>query len=149
VVYVEADEVIERADLLSPMARVREILMPAPKTEPPKAKGGGLDRATDEKLRRGQMKIEGRIDLHGLNQVEAQEDLTDFILRSNERGRRCVLVITGKGARSAEQGGVLRRKVPEWLGLAPLNALVLQHYPAKPQHGGAGAFYVLLRRKKN
>ena len=145
--YAQGEEG-EDADI-SFMEQVREIL-PLPVKKPvPAHKGGGLDRATDEKLRRGQMKIVGRIDLHGLTQVEAQEELTDFILRSYERGRRCVLVITGKGARHGETGGVLKRKGPESLGLSPLKDLVLQSHPAKPQHGGAGALYVLLRRNKN
>ena len=132
-----------------PQQKVRETaLPPKPKPEKKSLPGVGLDRRTDERLRKGQMKIEGRIDLHGLNQGEAHEALQGFIQRAYRSGKRCVLVITGKGARSVEEGGVLRKRVPGWLAAAPLDALILKTYTAKPKDGGQGALYVLLRRKR-
>lgn len=123
-------------------------LSPKAKTPPQKAPGQGLDRRTAERLRRGQMKIEARLDLHGMNQADAHAALRHFLLDGYDQGRRCVLVITGKGTRSPEEGGVLRRKVPQWLELEPLQALVLLACPARPGDGGAGALYVLLRRRR-
>lgn len=112
----------------------------------------GLDRRSADRLRRGQMAIEGRLDLHGLRQAEAQEQLTRFLLRGYQDGRRCVLVITGKGVRSspspAGEAGILRRMVPYWLQMPPLAPLILSHCPARPKDGGDGAFYILLRRKR-
>lgn len=116
----------------------------------------GLDRRSAERLRKGQMTIEGRLDLHGLRQNEAQERLTTFLLRGYHDGRRCVLVITGKGSRNAgtsgydgkSETGVLRRLVPYWLQMPPLAPLILSHSPARPKDGGEGAFYILLRRKR-
>ena len=107
------------------------------------------DRRTAEKLKRGQMQIEAVLDLHGLRQHEARDHLQRFLGDSFRSGKRCVLIITGKG--SIMQGGdrgVLRRMFPVWLSELPLSEIVLQHAQAKPKDGGAGAFYVLLRRPK-
>ncbi len=113
------------------------------------------DKRTVERLRRGKMPIDGRIDLHGLRQHEAYDALQGFILHSYTQGKRCVLVITGKGVQRSgnaplydQKIGVLRQKTPEWLGDAPLRSLVLQVCVARPQHGGEGALYVLLRRNR-
>lgn len=114
-------------------------------TMPPAPAGAGLDRRSDRKLRQGKMEIDGRIDLHGMNREQAYEALGAFLRRGQDRGWRCVLVITGKG-RGGDRPGVLRRAVPEWLGVPPLAHYVLRHYPARAQHGGDGALYVLLRR---
>ncbi len=124
---------------------------------PPKSPGRGLDKRTDERLRRGQMEIEARLDMHGMNQKEAQATLEQFIARCYQQGRRCVLVITGKGKFQKDQGewfenisapGILRARFAEWVEVAPLRDMILQHYPARPKDGGDGAFYVLLRRKR-
>ena len=103
-----------------------------------------VDARTLQRFKRGQMDIEGMIDLHGFGQAEAHEALRRFIVASQAQGRRCVLVITGKG--HAGKPGVLRARVPEWL--AEMIGPVLKIAPAKPNHGGHGAFYVLIRRKR-
>jgi len=92
------------------------------------------------------MPIEARLDLHGMTQDEAHRALDRFIPAMREDGRRAVLIITGKGTR--EGGGVLRQAVPRWLDEARLRPHVLAIEEARPQHGGAGALYVLLRRKR-
>jgi DNA-nicking Smr family endonuclease len=110
----------------------------------------GLDRRTAERLRRGEMPIEARLDLHGLRQGEAQDRLVRFLLESYASGRRCVLVITGKGNRFSpeQEAGILRRMLPVWLGMMPLAPIILAHAPAKARDGGSGAFYILLRRQR-
>jgi DNA-nicking Smr family endonuclease len=120
----------------------------------------GLDRRTAERLRRGQIPIEARIDLHGQTQQEAHRALAAFITGAHKAGRRCVLVITGKGGpsgarRERDEGvmpdrerGILRRAVPRWLNEPDLRPLILGFAQAQPAHGGAGAVYVLLRRKR-
>ena len=102
-----------------------------------------LDRRSDDRLRRGRMTIGARLDLHGMTLAQAQPRLRQFLIRAQGTGLRCVLVITGKGR---EGEGVIRQSLPRWLGDEPLRGIVLRHYPAKPKDGGAGAFYVLLRR---
>ncbi|WP_207485351.1 Smr/MutS family protein [Arenibaculum pallidiluteum] len=105
----------------------------------------GIDRRTDERLRRGRLDIDARIDLHGMSQDEAHGALVGFLLRCWSDQRRTVLVITGKGQRG---GGILRSAVPRWLNEAPLRPLVLTVKHAQPRHGGEGALYVLLKRRR-
>lgn len=130
-------------------------LKPVAAAEDASSHTGGLDRRTAERLRRGQMPIEGVLDLHGLRQAEAQQQLTRFLLSGHHAGRRCVLVITGKGGRKnddadglGDPGGVLRRMLPLWLDMNPLRPIILDHAPARPKDGGGGAFYILLRRQR-
>ena len=117
---------------------------PAEAVGPPA--GSGLDRRTEMRLTRGQMRIEARIDLHGMTQVQARTALAAFIAESHARGRRCVLVITGKG--SLNKPSVIKQNVPAWLAEAPVAAMVLKSVQAQPKDGGAGAVYVLLRRRR-
>jgi DNA-nicking Smr family endonuclease len=108
---------------------------------------GGVDRATVERLKHGQVAVEARIDLHGMDQRAAFASLMGFIETSSRAGRRALLIITGKGA-PREGGGVLRRNAPNWLMASPLAGRILTIQPAHTRHGGEGAFYVLLRRKR-
>jgi DNA-nicking Smr family endonuclease len=109
----------------------------------------GLDKATAERLRRGELPIEARLDLHGLTQVQAHESLQRFLAVSQAQQRRCVLVITGKGFRAKDgqvQTGILRATVPRWLNEAPNRGRILGFAAARDRHGGGGALYVLLKR---
>ena len=107
----------------------------------------GIDRANAERLKRGMHKIEARLDLHGMTQAEAHQALTAFIRVSRDAGRRCVLVITGRGL-GPNGTGVLKSAVPRWLAEPELRRQVLATAAAQPRHGGAGAAYVLLRRRR-
>lgn len=127
------------------------------KKPPVPAPGSGLDGRSQTRLRRGQMAIEARLDLHGLTQAQAHEALDSFLARTQDQGKRCVLVVTGKGGKAAEdpdnmfadkRTGVLRSSVPRWLGEGANRARVLSFNTAQPRHGGDGALYVLLRRRR-
>ena len=107
----------------------------------------GIDRANAERLKRGRHPVEARLDLHGKTQAEAHHALAAFIHGSSEAGRRCVLVITGRGL-GPTGPGVLRSAVPRWLEEAGLRQKILAVAPAQPRDGGAGAFYLLLRRQR-
>ena len=85
-----------------------------------------------------------RIDLHGLNQDEARSELIIFLEDCVRRDVRHV-IITGKGAMG---DGILRRRVPEWLGEAPLRPIVAGISEAHRRHGGDGALYVALKRRE-
>jgi len=104
----------------------------------------GVDHRTADRLRRGRYPVEGSLDLHGMTQAEAHRALSGFLAGARAAGRRCVLVITGHGRLS---GGVLKAAAPRWLAEPGLRVHVLTIAPARPQHGGAGALYVLLRRR--
>ena len=145
------------APVSRPVDRLAELLRTVPQKErgkvtvqlAPSALGrvAGVDKRTDEKVRKGRMGIDGRIDLHGMTQSEAHHALTGFIRRSHSMGRRLVLVITGKGQMPRGEG-VLRLSVPRWLREADVGPLVLSVHQAQPQHGGGGAYYVLLKRRR-
>ncbi len=105
----------------------------------------GLDKRRAQRLRRGQLAIEGRLDLHGMTRAEAHGRLVAFIAEARDRGRRCVLVITGTGRRR-DEAGVLRAAVPRWLNLPPCRERILAFATAQPNDGGDGALYVLLKK---
>ena len=107
--------------------------------------GRHLDRPTHDKLARGRLEIDAKVDLHGLTQHEAYGLLLSFLHRAHASGLRYVLVVTGKG--STNKGdGVLRRVVPEWLTTPAFRFVVSSHDGAARNHGGAGALYIRLRR---
>ncbi|MBM3488759.1 MAG: DNA mismatch repair protein MutS, partial [Alphaproteobacteria bacterium] len=83
----------------------------------------------------------------GRTLAEAHALLARFLVRAAADGTRTVLVITGHGARR-DGGSALRRELPHWLNAPDLRPLVLALVPAAPQDGGAGAFYVLLKRRR-
>lgn len=113
-----------------------------------------MDQKAFGRLRRGKLKPEARIDLHGMTLAQAHPILTGFILRSAGAGHRLVLVITGKGKQRDDGGpiptrfGVLRHQVPQWLVMSPLSGLVMQITESHIRHGGQGAYYVYLRRTR-
>lgn len=129
------------------------VLKPAGRPEPavtlvnaPLPPRSGLDGKRAERLRRGQLPIEARIDLHGLTLDLAHAALGGFLVQARTRGHRCVLVITGKGGPGRESA--LKRLVPRWLAEPPFGAMIADRAPAQPRHGGEGALYVYLRRKR-
>jgi DNA-nicking Smr family endonuclease len=126
-------------------------------------KSMGLDGSTAERLRRGKVEPQATLDLHGLTQSQAHLKLVTFVRRCAESELRCILVVTGKGApaRTASQddvafemparprSGVLKEMVPRWLQDGDVRAFVAGTQTAHIRHGGAGAVYVYLRRRRN
>lgn len=106
-----------------------------------------LDAPTHGKIAKGRLPIEGRVDLHGLFQDQAYALLLSFLRRAVAGGARHVLVITGKGSSSGGEG-VLRRAVPAWLATVPFRELVSGFDHAAQGHGGTGALYVRLKRRR-
>lgn len=105
----------------------------------------GIDRPTRQKLAKGRLPIEGKVDLHGLTQNEAHGLLLSFLHRAYNDGRRHVLVVTGKGS-SLGSKGALKRAVPAWLETPAFRGIVGGHETAARGHGGSGAIYVRLRK---
>ena len=108
----------------------------------------GLEKRTQLRLRRGQVAIEARLDLHGMTQSQAHDQVYRFLECARNNGLRTVLVITGKGLRRDGQIGVLRSAVPRWLNEPPLRDWIKAFDYAAPRDGGEGALYILLRRRK-
>jgi DNA-nicking Smr family endonuclease len=140
----------EPASPPAPSPRPSAAAPAAKKPAPPLAPGrfADLDKRTADRLRRGRMPLEAALDLHGMTQEAAHLALDSFISRAFESGLRCVVVVTGKGSRSAEEGGVLRRRVPVWLNQPVNRTKLLAFTHAQPRHGGEGALYVLLKRRR-
>ena len=108
----------------------------------------GLDRRTRLRLRRGQVNIEARLDLHGFDKSAALEALKGFLERAYVGGKKTVLVITGKGLRKGGEVGVLRQAVPRWLNTEPVRQWVHAFDHASPRDGGEGALYIVMRRRQ-
>ncbi|WP_299600799.1 Smr/MutS family protein [uncultured Tateyamaria sp.] len=113
-----------------------------------------MDRKAFTQMKRGKLKPEGKLDLHGMTLDRAHPALTRFILSAQSQGKRLVLVVTGKGKNRDDDSpipvrfGVLRHQVPQWLSMPPLSSVVLQVSQANVRHGGGGAYYVYLRRQR-
>ncbi|MBZ9963794.1 Smr/MutS family protein [Mesorhizobium sp. BR1-1-2] len=133
----------------APTQQARPLAGPAGAAKP-KAQhvSHALDEPTLDKLSKGRLPIEGRVDLHGMTQDEAYSLLFSFLHRAHAGGIRYVLVITGKGSSSGGDG-VLRRAVPAWLSTPAFRPLVSSHDYAARNHGGSGALYVRLRRVRS
>lgn len=104
----------------------------------------GLQDSVLRKLRRGAYRVEAELDLHGLNAAAAQHAVARFLAHCRERDHRCVRIIHGKGLRSPNSGPVLKQRVDGWLRK---RSEVLAFVSARPEDGGTGAVYVLLRRR--
>lgn len=115
----------------------------AKKPEIQKQPAPPAERSGEKKIRRGKLAITARFDLHGHTQASAARVLPDFLEGQQADGARCVLVITGKGR---EGQGILRRNFLLWLESPTARRLVSGYAESHPKHGGAGAFYVFLRK---
>lgn len=128
----------------------------ATKEKAAKPRSGKLDGNTAEKLRRGRIAPSARIDLHGMTESGAHRALHSFLVRAHENGARLALVITGLGNPQGRDDaewmraphGVLKEMVPRWLMEKDFAALTSGWAVAHRRHGGDGALYVYLRRKR-
>ncbi|WP_417667924.1 Smr/MutS family protein [Roseibium sp.] len=116
-----------------------------------------LEHRYRKKVVRGVKPIDARIDLHGMTQHQAHERLRGFLYQAQASGHKIVLVITGKGGRGKDRDfrhdhwddmGVLRRAVPQWLAMPDMRSVVIGYEEAHVTHGGSGALYVRIRRRR-
>jgi len=167
--HADLPEIVEKSDEKLPQKKVQksaadrtpsQVSQPKPQKQGPQLTG--IDRRSKQKLLRGNVDIDARLDLHGFSQIEARSKLKNFLVSSRARGAEFVLVITGKGASpytshmlhgeenysAPEREGVLRQSLPGWMKEAEFSQLVSGFQPSHPKHGGGGAFYLKLRRSK-
>lgn len=112
----------------------------------------GVDSSTARRVQRGRYPIDVTLDLHGKSRERAAEVVFETIRAAQQKGLRCLLIITGRG-RSGKMSheapeGVLRSLLPLWLNDDSIRPYVIAFDEAAPRHGGGGAFYVLLRRQR-
>lgn len=131
-------EAAETAALMAGMLQAERARNHAPRSAPEE-----LEPRRQRRLSRERDPIDARIDLHGFGRFEAEDQLRGFLMGSQARGLRAVLVITGQGRRG---GGVIRASIIEWLASPHLRHVVSGFATAHRRHGGDGAFYVTLRQ---
>ncbi len=107
----------------------------------------GFDPRTVRQLKRGEFTLQADLDLHGLDAATARPLLERFIGDCHARGLRCVRVVHGRGRNSPGGIPVLKANLPRWLARGPSRLLVLAYTSARPQDGGTGTTYVLLRSR--
>lgn len=114
----------------------------------------GIDKHTLRKFKREEFAVEAVLDLHGKTENAAFAAVDDFVPRCYAQGKRCIIIVTGKGLNVENDEsifatkGVLKKMVPQWLNLPRLRALIMVYKHPSPRLGGEGALYILLRRKK-
>lgn len=137
--------------------RIRALMTPPEVSSPPTppsppslapGKTDMMDKRTARRLKRGQLSIDGRLDLHGHVQATAHRALESFLERSFYEAHRTVLVITGKGNRGTGQVGVLKEAVPRWLNQTPIRDWVTGFSYAAVKDGGDGALYIRIKRRR-
>jgi DNA-nicking Smr family endonuclease len=123
---------------------------PATKAEPPAPlRLAPMEPRLRRRLARGRADIDAILDLHGATEADAHRRVVDFILRRHAEGARTILIVTGKGRVDGfGGGGVLWRNAPLWLQATSLRRFVLSVERADRAHGGEGALYVRLRRRR-
>ncbi|MBR1196157.1 Smr/MutS family protein [Bradyrhizobium sp. AUGA SZCCT0240] len=142
----EAEASTAAKPVASPKATPSPRIIPPSRPEPPPL--APIGRRERSQLSRGRKEIDARLDLHGMTQIRAHRVLLTFLQRAHSDGLTFVLIITGKGkvGGSEAERGVLRRQVPQWLGLPEFRSLVVGFEEAHIGHGGEGALYVRVRR---
>jgi DNA-nicking Smr family endonuclease len=145
---------------------VPAAIVPTAEARPKKAAAAlrrsvGIDGNTADRLRRGVLEPQARLDLHGLTERDAHRALVTFLRGAKTRKLRLVLIVTGKGGQAAARQtaveafdlgldmrarGVLRIMTPRWLKEPGFAELVADAREAHRRHGGPGALYVYLRK---
>ncbi len=133
---------------------------PATKLPPPRRthQAATLDGHWDRRLRKGLVRPDLSIDLHGHTLVSAQTLLDEAIGRALMRGARVLLVVAGRLRPGADRlpqmhgdprpRGAIRASLPDWLAYSSYADQIVALRPAHISHGGAGAVYVILRRSR-
>jgi DNA-nicking Smr family endonuclease len=115
-------------------------------SEPP---SDTLDGGWDRRLRRGAVMPDRTIDLHGHTLVSAHNALEHALARAVADDVRVLLVVTGKPPKPETKGrGLIRASIGDWLGTSGYRDRIAAVRHAHPRHGGTGALYLILRRKR-
>ena len=133
----------------APAAPKSRPASPAPAPARKAAPGTTLDASWDRRLSRGLVQPDATLDLHGHNLATAYALLDDRLARAIVSGARLLLLITGKPRSGhGEKRGAIRAAVHDWLAASRHAAHIAAVRNAHPRHGGGGALYIVLRRKR-
>lgn len=120
-----------------------------PATGPAKAAANTLDAGWDRRLRRGLVAPDRSVDLHGHTLASAHAALEAAIASAVAADARLLLVVTGRPPRpGSPTRGLIRAAVPDWLAASGWSSRIAAVRNAHPRHGGAGALYLVLRRRR-
>jgi len=108
----------------------------------------GLDPRLLRRLGAGEYAYQAHIDLHGMTSDEARAAVAAFLVQAYHGGKRCVLIIHGRGRNSKDQIPVLKSRLTSWLARGENARRILAFTSARACDGGTGALYVLLRRDR-
>ena len=140
--------------LPDPRRAVARTLTPPPAPSRAAVPGETLDAGWDRRLRRGLVAPERTIDLHGHTLASAHGALDHALDRAIADGARLLLLVTGRPPRPQEHGadrpkrGLIRASISDWLAGSRHAGRIAAVRNAHPRHGGAGALYVVLRRRR-
>jgi DNA-nicking Smr family endonuclease len=135
--FARAERLLVREEILNGCAEEPELTA----ADPTLFARPGVTESTLRKLRRGQYRVQGELDLHGLSAEAATTQLREFLVAALQRNASCVRIVHGKGLRSGPRGPVLRQLVNNALRRT---RQVLAFASARQVDGGTGAVYVLL-----
>jgi DNA-nicking Smr family endonuclease len=125
---------------------------PAPATTARRPQPGTtLDGSWDRRLARGLVQPDAIVDLHGHNLGTAYNLLDGRLEQAIATGGRLLLLITGKPPASRDRPvgrGAIRAAVGDWLAASRHASSIAAVRGASPRHGGAGALYIVLRRRR-
>lgn len=136
-------EEVEEPTPRAPVRATAKAAPPPPAVRKAAATPPPANRSGEKRVRRGKLEIGASLDLHGHTQDSARAAVIRFLRLSQARGDTAVIIVTGVG-RGGE--GVLKRRLPEWLHERDIRPLTSGFAPAHRSHGGAGAFYVFIKR---
>ena len=115
----------------------------------------------NKNLKKGKVKVDRRLDLHGYSLIEAHEKFKNEVIKLYNNNKRCLLVITGKGSHTSFRkdsiydeerprlfNGKIKNSIISWIHDESLKNYILTHEKPGNEYGGDGAIYVYLRKKK-
>lgn len=114
----------------------------------------GIDKSTLNKFKKEEFRVEAVLDLHGYKEDDAFEKIEDFIASCYNTGKRCIIIVTGKGSTHPNDDiytpkGILKKQTPQWLNSPRIRSMILIFKNPSERLGGKGALYILLRRNKH
>ena len=112
----------------------------------------------NKELKKGKVKIDRRLDLHGYSLHEARQKFEIEVKKNYSKNKRCLLVITGKGVHKKTINeedlspklfyGKIKNSIINWINDEGLKKYILTYQDAGIENGGDGAIFVYLRKNK-
>ena len=112
-------------------------------------------------LKKGRVSIDRRVDLHGYTLSAAEKKFKTEVIKNYNKNKRCLLIITGKGVHTNKNNnegfentspklfyGKIKNNIISWIKESDIKNYILTYQDAGLEHGGDGALFIYLRKKK-